>query len=240
MNKPKVEVILFQGWKESGARKKPLLKEALENIDGVRVTVVDYLDAPAKKTYFRSHLTVEEYAKKAAEVYRKIREENPTAIIIVIGHSLGGVIARHLCSQGLFPSCNMILVGTPNLGTSYKSFGGPLLGLLETPLFWLLATKRLCNVPLFYQLYHGSRFLEELNKKRIPADCHYIIGSRDERVEPWSSDPHGIAMVVDCDHHLFKFDDRTLASLSLEEEEELGRTAVPVVKLIVKGVRSSC
>jgi pimeloyl-ACP methyl ester carboxylesterase len=228
------KVVFFPGWKESGARKKSILKEVLENIPGVSVVVVDYLDAPAKQTYFRSHLTIEEYAAKAEKVYLQIQKENPTAFIIVIGHSLGGVIARFLCKKGLFSSKNMILVGTPNLGISYKSFGGSLLGLLETPAFWILANKRLCNVPAFYQLYKGSSFLKKLNENGAPKEAHYIIGSMDQRVEPWSSDPHGIATVVNCDHHLIKFDGKDLDSLLMKDFDELDKTAVPVIVLIIR------
>jgi len=228
-----MEVIFLQGWRESGARKKALLKEVLENISGVRVTVVDYLDAPAEWTYFRSHLTVEEYAVRAEKVIKQIKEENPKAMIVVIGHSLGGIIARYLCQKGLFPSSNMILVGTPNKGISYKSFGGSL-GIIITPIYWVLASKYICNVPVFYQLLKGSSFLEKLNKDRIPGDCSYVSGSKDTRVESSSSNPHGIGYIVQCNHHLFKFDGESVQCLSKKDLDELNKTAVPVIVLIIR------
>ena len=234
LNLPTVEVIFLQGWRESGARKKALLKEVLENISGVRVTVVDYLDAPAEWTYFRSHLTVEEYAARAEKVLQEIKKENPKAIIVVIGHSLGGIIARYLCQKWIFPPQNMILVGTPNKGISYKSFGGHL-GIIITPIYWVLASRYVCNVPVFYQLLKGSSFLEELNEL-IPRSCHYISGSKDTRVDKSSSDPHRIGQTVQCDHHLFKFDGKSIASLSKHELSELYETAVPVVVSIVKQI----
>ena len=234
---PVMEVVFLQGWKESGARKKALLKEVLENISGVRVTVVDYLDAPAEWTYFRSHLTVEEYAARAEEVVQKIKKENPKAIIVVIGHSLGGIIARYLCKKGLFPSSNMILVGTPNKGISYKSFGG-YLGIIITPIYWVLASKYVCNIPVFYQLLKGSTFLKRLNDDGIPGDCYYISGLKDTRVDKSSSDPHGIGQIVQCDHHLFRFDRESVACLSKHELSELyNTTAFPIVVSIVNSLR---
>jgi len=235
LNLPTMEVVFLQGWRESGARKKALLKEVLENIIGVRVTIVDYLDAPAKWTYFRSHLTVEEYAARAEKVIMEIKKENPKAIIVVIGHSLGGIIARYLCQEGLFPSSNMILVGTPNKGISYKSFGGHL-GLIITPVYWVVASKYFCNIPVFYQLLKGSSFLKKMNDDRIPSDCYFISGSKDTRVDDYSSDPHGIGHIVQCDHHLFKFDGESIACLSKQDLDELNKTAVPVVVSIIKRI----
>ena len=236
LNLPIMEIFFLQGWRESGARKKALLKEVLENISGVRVTVVDYLDAPAEWTYFRSHLTVEEYAARAEKVIRQIKEENPKANIVVIGHSLGGIIARYLCQKGLFPSSKMILVGTPNKGISYKSFGG-YLGIIIAPVYWVLANKYFCNIPVFYQLLKGGSFLKEMNDARIPSDCYFISGSKDTRVEGYSSDPHGIGYVVQCDHHLFKFDGKSVAELSKKDLNELLKTAVPVVVSIINSFK---
>jgi hypothetical protein len=91
------------------------------------------------------------------------------------------------------------------------------------PLLKVLASKHLCNVPVFYQLLEGSKFLEELNKKGIPKDAYYISGTEDKVVPLWSSDPHNIGEYVPCGHHL------------VPNEAVLGKnSAIPKVVMIVK------
>jgi predicted alpha/beta-fold hydrolase len=106
-------IILIQGWSESGAWKNSLLKKLLENIPGVAVVVPDYLDGKGRFAQFKSHLIVEEYSFSVRFAIIEAKRNYPNATIMVVGHSLGGVIARYLCAEGIFQAKNMILVGTP-------------------------------------------------------------------------------------------------------------------------------
>jgi len=94
----------------------------------------------------------------------------------------------------VFETKDVILVGTPNYGIVPESFG------LAYPLLWVLSSKWLCSVPVFRELLAGSKFFKELNYYGSPKDAKYIIGKKDSMVPEWSSDPHGIAIKVDCDH----------------------------------------
>jgi len=228
-------VFALQGWTESGVWKDSLLKNILENIPGVKVVVVDYLDGKGKLAQFKSHLTAEEYALRAEKVFRQVQKDYPTALILVLGHSLGGIVARILCLKGLFPSRNMILVGTPNHGITYKSIGGPVFGILMYLLFWALSSKHLCSVPVYRQLLRGNRFLLNiLNVDGIPRDAYYIKGKRDPVVESLSSDPHNIGESVDCDHHLIPHNGRDVVDLSDKDRLALDNSAIPVIVRIVK------
>jgi len=209
-------LIAIEGWSENGAEwNYTMLKKVLESIPGVVVVVPSYLDAKGKLTKFRSHLTLEEYACVVEKAITEAKNEYPDATIMVLGHSLGGLIARFLCHTGLFPSRNMILAGTPNLGIDFGWFKN---GTLK-----VLASKHACNVPVFYQLLKGSKFLNELNRYGVPEDAYYIRGLRDNVVAPWSSDPRGTAIGVSCDHKLFPREGKLVES-----------SAIPIVEKIVE------
>ena len=216
-------IVLIQGWSESGAWKNSLLKKVLESIPGVVVVVPDYLEGKGRFAQFKTHRSVEAYAYAVDRVMEEAKRMYPGVQIMVVGHSLGGVIARWLERyMRTFPSRNMILVGTPNKGITRKTFGGKA-GIVVLPLLKVLASKHLCNVPVFYQLLEGSKFLEELNKKGIPKDAYYISGEQDEVVPLWSSDPHNIGEFVPCGHHLVP-----------NEGSLVETSAIPIIERIAK------
>ena len=231
----KIIVVLVQGWTESGHWLLSLLVSLIENIPGAKTVVVDYLfDARGKKNaQLNSHQPIEVYAAKVEEAYRQAQKDYPGVYILLVGHSLGGVILRYLCLKGLFPSKDMVLIGTPNKGIDYSSVGGSFFGLLVYPLFYFLSHKRLRNVPVYRQLLKGSKFIEELNKTRIPGDAYYVYGKRDTTVPKWSADPLGLGEAVDCDHHLVPFNGKKLDDLTPEEMEVYRNSAIPVVLRIV-------
>jgi pimeloyl-ACP methyl ester carboxylesterase len=217
-------VILIQGWTESGVLKESLLRKVLENIPGVKVIVPDYLEKTARGKFakFRTHLRIEQYAAIVAEDYLQVEVAYPGVPIMVVGHSLGGVIARFLHAKDYVPAKNLVLVGTPNKGITYRTVGGEF-GKVVLPLLKFLARKELCDVPVLYQLLEGSDFLNELNKRGIPEEAQYISGEYDNVVPLWSSDPLDIGISIKCGHHLFP-----------SEEELVGNSAIPIVELIVR------
>ena len=206
-------VVLIQGWSESGAWKNSLLKKVLESIPGVVVVVPDYLDGTGLFAKFKSHLTVEQYSITAKYAIWGAKSNYPDAAIMVVGHSLGGVIARYLCAQGLFPAKNMILAGTPNWGINFGWFVNGIMKVLA----------RIFKVPVVNQLLEGSSFIEDLNKGGIPPEAHYIRGKVDPVVCRWSSDPISKAELANCGHHLFPSEGRLMES-----------SAIPIVARIVK------
>jgi hypothetical protein len=217
-------IILIQGWTESGVLKESLLKRVLENIPGVKVIVPDYLEKTARGKFakFRTHLKIEQYAAIVSEYYFEAEMTHPGVPIMVVGHSLGGVIARFLHLKGYVPAKNLVLVGTPNKGITYRTVGGEF-GKVVLPLLKFLARKELCNVPVLYQLLEGSDFLNELNKNGIPEEAQYISGEDDKVVPLWSSDPLDVGISVKCGHHLFP-----------SKEKLVGNSAIPIVELIVR------
>jgi len=212
---PKLILVAIEGWSENGAEwNYALLKKELENIPGVKVAVPSYLDAKGVFSKFQSHKTVEEYAAIVEDFILKLKAAYPNVPIWVLGHSLGGVIARLLCQKGLFPEENMILAGTPNLGIDF--------GIVLNATLKFLAKK--FNVPLIFQLMKGSVFIRELNVKGIPKKARYISGQKDMVVPEWSSNPLGIGYSVPgCGHKLFP-----------REPEKLKASAIPVVERIVR------
>ena len=212
--KEKIILIAIEGWSENGAEwNYSLLREELKSLP-IKIVVPSYLDAKGKFSRFRSHRTVEEYASKVEKVILAERRENPNAKIYVLGHSLGGVIARYLCSKNFLPEEYMILAGTPNLGINF--------GFLKNSILKILA--KICNVPAFFQLLEGSKFIYTLNIFGIPSKAHYIFGEEDSVVSRASSDPLKIGISVpNCGHKLFP-----------REKEKLESSAIPVIKRILE------
>jgi len=225
VNGKEVLLIVFaiQGWSEAGAWKDTLFVRILEKISGVKVVVPDYLDGKGRFAKFKSHLTVEQYASIVRVAYERMKEEYPDVPVLIMGHSLGGLIARYLCNQGLFPPENMILVGTPNRGFSRAMFGKRA-NIIVLPILKFLA-KYICNVPLLFQLLPGSEFLERLRKADgYPFSAYYIYGKRDKVVPRKSADPYGKGTEVDCGHHL----------IPQKEGDNINNSALPVIIGIIE------
>ncbi len=209
-----ITLIAIEGWTERAEEWNfSLLKEELEHLS-IKIVIPEYLDTKGKFSKTRSHCTVEEYAHIVENVILREKQKDPNAKIYVLGHSLGGVIARHLCNRRLFPEERMILVGTPNLGIDF--------GILKNSFFMILA--KIFNVPVLFQLMKDSNFIYSINLGGIPEKAVYISGEKDETVPRWSSDPLGTAIVVpNCGHKLFP-----------QEREKLKNSAIPYVREILE------
>jgi hypothetical protein len=224
-------IILVQGWTESGELKDSLLRKILESIPGVVVIVPEYLEGNAKGKFakFKTHRQIEGYAFEVELLIGEAKNKYPNAQFLYVGHSLGGEILRYLQAEGRFPSKDMILVGTPNKGITYRTVGGSF-GVIVLPILKVLASKPLCNVPVLYQLLEGSEFLEELNRYGIPKDATYISGTQDKTVPLWSSDPHNIGVLVECGHHLLPNEGKLVDSSAIPIIEEIVKTRLEELK----------
>lgn len=200
----------IEGWSENAAEwNYSLLREELKDLP-VKIVVPHYLDAKGRFARFRSHKTVEEYAAIVEKTIIVQKQEHPESKIYVLGHSLGGLIARYLCKRDLFSEDHMILAGTPNRG-------------IELNLILRILAK-ICNVPLGSQIDKKSNFLYMLNMQGVPSRAHYIYGELDDVVQRESSDPlRQGTMIPDCGHKLFP-----------REAENLQNSAIPVVRRILE------
>jgi len=209
-------VLEIKGWKESG-KMGSLLEKHLEDLDDVIVITPEYLDGRGIFVRFRSHFKIGRYAARVKAAYEQIKKEYPGDHILVVGHSLGGLIARLLCKKKVFDPQGegVILVGTPNMGLSED-----MLSKKSTSILKFLALY-VFNVPLFFQILPGSNFLRQLNKDGFPQKAIYIYGTRDTVVLRSSADPLGFGIEVDCNHHFFPKD---------------GNGAIPVIREIIEQI----
>jgi hypothetical protein len=207
-------LIALEGWTERAEGWNfSLLKEELENLS-IKIVVPRYLDTKGKFSKIRSHCTVEQYAAKVEAAILREKQKDPNAKIYVLGHSLGGLIARYLCNRKFFPEERMILAGTPNLGVDF----GPLKNLF----FMILA--KIFNVPVFFQIIKGSNFIYSINLNGIPEKAIYISGQEDKVVSRDSSDPLKKGIIIpNCGHKLFP-----------REKEKLENSAIPYVRKILE------
>lgn len=217
--KARLIVFAIQGWTEAGSWKNSLLAGLFEKIPRVKVVVPDYMDGTGKFAKFKSHLRIEQYAARVRAVYEQTEKTYPNVPILVVGHSLGGLIARYLCNEGLFLSKDMVLAGTPN-----KGIGGGA-GKIVLSIVKILA-RHVFNVPVLSELLEGSKFLQVLNRRGIPRDAIYIRGLLDTTVLAGSSDPLHIGTVIECDHHMFPRKN--------EDMDKVKKSAIPVIMRIVE------
>ncbi|KAF5437683.1 tRNA A37 methylthiotransferase MiaB [Candidatus Methanophagaceae archaeon] len=97
---------------------------------------------------------------------------------IIIGYSLGGLIARYMVERMNFPAKAVILVGTPNRGIN--------LFLKEKLLL------KIVKIPCIEEMRKGSEFIESFAERKPPPDYYYLGGKYDKRVSLSSSAPLSI------------------------------------------------
>jgi pimeloyl-ACP methyl ester carboxylesterase len=219
----KIALVAIPGWKEAGRRDNfPQLRKRLSEHKEIKIFVPDYLEESArgKLVRFKTHGEIRVYVAIVNKYVDDIRKKYPEAKIVLLGHSLGGIIARMVQVRQKISDEDLILCGTPNLGIR--------MGKIKKFFFGVLAGKNLCNVPIFEELLPGSHFLVKLNQEGIPI-AHFVSGIHDEKVELCSSDPHGTATMVDCGHSMFP-----------TKENLVEKSAIPVVVKIMKRKIREC
>jgi hypothetical protein len=131
-----------------------------------------------------------------------IREREDLDEIILIGHSMGGIVARNyltleddIFSEGQMRTRKLISLGTPNHGTSVPHFDTISRFLATIADFVLPFRKDLTvgaehnyflNTPCYRDIQLGSGFLHDLNSRTIPdhISSHVIWTSGDSVADP--------------------------------------------------------
>jgi len=171
-------IVLIEGF--SSIRGKERLRVLAEEIRkqfpgaGIEIFIPHYFERYGRiGRYFRKK-TIPEYANI---VGRMIEFGTSSKSVILIGYSMGGLIARYLVEKMEFPAKTVILIGTPNKGIKLSR--------------WEKLFLKIISVPCIEDMKENSKFLRRLGIKSLPN--YYWLGSdRDERVPLSSSIPSEI------------------------------------------------
>lgn len=131
-------------------------------------------------------LELSRQARQVAGEIAAVLEETGAAKVDIVGHSLGGLLARHLVEiDGLGDRIDTVVtLATPHLGSALAAL-----------------------VPLraMHQMRRGSAYLETLNNRPLPGEVRFvgICSTHDNLVLPWncSLSPRGDNFILRYQGH---------------------------------------
>ncbi len=152
---------------------------------------------------------------------------HPDNDLILVGHSVGGVVARLTMVNGKLPIQGLITIASPHLGTDKAEWGAQL---SNSPFSWIAPFVGLNTINRSEGLYwdlvreYPATPLFWLNRQPHPQHAFYVSIVRvggDKWVPPYSQDMndipalHGKALTITTGgtHHLHPADGPLLASL---------------------------
>ncbi len=173
-----IPVILLPGFLENAATMS-VLRRRLEK--RLKVPVVTL--TPAR--YFSGlEVLLYDYRRQILAWMEQLQAEK----IDLVGHSMGGLLARSLVEKKLIPHVtrHVITIGSPHQGSAISVFG------------FLIRSLR--------QMKRGSAYLEEINKLPTPESVKFIgiCSTHDNLVMPWNSglSPRGDNFILRFQGHL--------------------------------------
>lgn len=115
-------------------------------------------------------------AKRIDEKVRRLQERYGLERIHIVGHSMGGLVARHLVQHGGGDdyTATVITLGTPHHGTPTAAIGAGMGLLFVSHAMW--------------QLFPMSPLIKRLNEEPFPGGCRLVsVYSKHDLVCPWRS-----------------------------------------------------
>jgi hypothetical protein len=204
-------IILIGGFSKSRPEERlTTLKEEIEKaFPEARIIIPDYFEENSYgviRQFLNRKRKISEYAAKVASEIPKGGKP------VLIGYSMGGIIARYLVENLGIQAKAVILVGTPNRGIKLK--------------LWEKLLLKLLKVPCLEELMRIEKVLTDV--KKVPIQKYYFIGGkRDKRVPTWSSVPLGEdkkGFIVDCGH----------SALIPKTQKDIKNSAIPIVLKILQ------
>ncbi len=147
--------------------------EKIEMEIEVKILKIEYAKFPDKNVKrLKETLRIEEYAKEAIQRFPNNSNEYP----ILIGCSMGGLIAKYLVQKMNLRVKGLILLATPNKGIN--------LSLVEK-----IFLKIIGPVPCVEDMRPKSDFLKSLGKSPLEEYYYFFGGINDSRVDIGSNLP---------------------------------------------------
>lgn len=129
--------------------------------------------------------TIDDYVPIVAEAVRRFRERTGHDRIAIVGHSMGGVVARaYLASEGAGSVCAVVTIGSPHAGTWLARLGyGHNVGQMLPGSAWLGALgarETLATGALFTTIWspHDNIVMPQQASQRLPGATSIAVPGR--------------------------------------------------------------
>lgn len=171
-----MDIVLIHGFSSlrGEERLKLLIEEIKKELPKAKIIVPNYLERYGRFAKIRAGR--KKIADYAGLCWATIEKETSGEPLILIGYSMGGLIARVLVEKVGIQAKAVILVGTPNRGIKLSR--------------WEKLLLKIVRRPLIEDAKEHSKFLRELNenykKLSIKTKYYLIAGWQDKRVPPSS------------------------------------------------------
>ena len=157
----------------SAKRMSDEVRKRIEQEIETKILKIEYAEFPDKNMKrLRGALGIEEYAKEAIQRLPNHSKKYP----ILIGCSMGGLIARYLIEKMDLKVKGLILLATPNKGIN--------LSLIEK-----IFLKMIGPIPCVQDMRPESDFLKSLGRSSFEEHYYFFGGTNDSRVKINSSLP---------------------------------------------------
>lgn len=170
-----IDIVLIHGFghRTSEERFRHLILRLKREIPRAHIIPVNYLkkypNKEIKTKIFHGKESLEEYAEIVCE---KIESQRKHRKLIIIGTSLGGLVARVVIEKKGVRADAVILAGVPNNGVNINPFER--IGLIFSKKKWVEEIKK------------GNKFLsamnEELKTRNLSTKYYLMAGLKDKRV----------------------------------------------------------
>ena len=138
--------------------------------------IAEYLSEPGTRVRTARLSQTRSVAERAAQLRRFILKEFPGEPVHILGHSMGGLDARHMISHlGMADHVlSLTTIGTPHRGTCFADLGVRTLEWLLAPLFRMFGV----SVGAFHDLTtHGCRRFNE-NTPDMPGVRYFSVAGK--------------------------------------------------------------
>jgi len=210
-------IILIGGFSRTEPKKRlKVLKEEIEKLfPNTTAMIAEYFEENSygiiRQFIFRRK-RIKEYAEKIASEILKDESD-----YVIVGYSLGGIIARYMVEKLNFPANAIILIGTPNEGIRIKVWEKLLLKLFRTPcLKELIDQKFSLDIKVQGKKYY---FIGSIKDKRVPVHSSVPVrNNKEEKNSKW--------FLLNCTH----------SNLIPKNRKNIEGSAIPIVLKILQKI----
>ena len=167
-----MNIVLIHGFSSLPAKErlKLLIEKIAKELPGVTIIVPNYLERYSRLGIITAgKKSITEYAIICKSIIETKKGKGP---LILVGYSLGGLVARVLVEKMKINAQAVILVGTPNMGVKLNR--------------WEKLLIKIIKRPTIEEMLPNSEFLKNLNenyeKLWLQTRYYLLAGTKDKRV----------------------------------------------------------
>jgi pimeloyl-ACP methyl ester carboxylesterase len=175
--------------------------EALLTADGVRFYTITFQDSDDKCGDAVSH------ARELVEIVSTVQRETGSDRVNIVGHSKGGIDGRVYLANGTSDVENLIMIGTPNNGTTLATASNPCAPAIFDVLPGAQATRVEMNIHTRYWTIAGDWMPLTKGNPVIPGNDDGLVSVVSVETEPYfqslgRTNHHHLELLGEEEYHL--------------------------------------